>query len=280
MKTSRQLKDLINNIAKNNNISAQILLKQFFIDRFLERVSLSKYKNNFILKGGVLVASMVGATNRATKDMDFTIKGVHLSIAVVKHMIKEIICIEIDDSTVFELIDINEIRENATYMGYRVRLNVSLDKTNDIIQIDITTGDAVFPSAIRYDYQLLLENRTIKLKVYSIENVLAEKIETIITKGEFNTRMKDYYDCYILKTKYGKKIEYSVLKIAIWETLISRNTENFLYDISGTIDRLEKSEELASRWSDYCRQLKTSKDISYNETILAIKELLKGAQVL
>jgi len=101
VKTSRQLKDLINNIAKNNNISAQILLKQFFIDRFLERVSLSKYKNNIILKGGVLVASMVGATNRATKDMDFTIEGVHLSIAVVKHMIKEIICIEIDDSIVF-----------------------------------------------------------------------------------------------------------------------------------------------------------------------------------
>ena len=197
MNTSKQLKDLINNKAKQYNLNPQILLTRFFMERFLERISLSKYKNNFVLKGGILISSMVGVDFRMTKDMDLTIKNLPLNEMFIKNALEEISKIKIDDGTTFEILDVLPIREEFEYSGFRARLKCQLDRTQNIIQIDITTGDVITPSEVVYSYDLLIEKRKIDITCYPIETILAEKIESILSKNITTTRMKDFYDCYI-----------------------------------------------------------------------------------
>lgn len=182
MNTSKQLKDLINNKAKKFNLSPQILLTRFFMERFLERISLSKYKNNFILKGGILISSMVGVDFRMTKDMDLTIKNIPLNEVFIKNALIEITNIEIDDGTTFKLLDLQSIREEFEYSGFRARFSCVLDKTQNIIQLDITTGDVITPSEVKYSYELLIEKRKINITCYPIETILAEKVESILSK--------------------------------------------------------------------------------------------------
>jgi hypothetical protein len=207
MNTSRQLKDLINNKAKKFNLNPQTLLNRFFMERFLERISLSKYKNNFVLKGGILVSSIVGIDSRMTKDMDLAVQKLRLNEDVIKGVFKEIIAIEIDDATKFKLLSLVPIREGTDYHGFKAKLDVVFDKTKTGIQIDITAGDKITPREVRYSYQLLLENRCIDIASYPIETILSEKIECILSRSVANTRMKDYYDCYIL-SRLGNRSQF------------------------------------------------------------------------
>ena len=177
MNTSNQLKDLIKNKARQYNLNPQILLTRFFMERFLERISLSSYKYNFILKGGILISSMVGVGFRMTKDMDLTIKNFPLDEVFLKNALEDISKIKIDDGTTFEILDVLPIREDFDYSGFRARLKCQLDKTKNIIQIDITTGDIITPSEVVYSYDLLIEKRKIDITCYPIETILAEKIE-------------------------------------------------------------------------------------------------------
>lgn len=280
MNTSKQLKDLINNKAKKFNLSPQILLTRFFMERFLERISLSKYKNNFILKGGILISSMIGVDFRMTKDMDLTIKNLPLNEIFIKNALIEITNIEIDDRTKFKLLDLQLIREEFEYSGFRARFSCVLDKTQNIIQLDVTTGDVITPSEVKYSYELLLEKRKINITCYPIETILAEKIESILSKNITTTRIKDFYDCYMLSKLYIDEINKEDLIKAIKNTARTRKTEFIFDNIQKTINLIENDESLKFLWTAYSSQFDYAKKIKFESLIEEIKKLLKIIELI
>jgi predicted nucleotidyltransferase component of viral defense system len=275
MNSSQQLKDLINNKAKKFNLNPQTLLNRFFMERFLERISISKYKNNFVLKGGILISSMVGIDSRMTKDMDLVIQKLRLDENIIKNVLEEIIAIEIDDATRFTLLGLVPIREGADYQGLKARLDVTFDKTRTGIQIDITAGDKITPSEIRYSYHLLLENRSIDIASYPIETILSEKIECILSRSVANTRMKDYYDCYILSRQHEKPINYKTLLLALKNTVKVRKSEPVLENAGKNIELIKNDDSVKRSWLSYSKQFAYASGISFEEIISELETLLK-----
>lgn len=200
MKTSTQLKALVRNLSKQSNVEAEVLLRNFMLERFLERIAVSGFRRNFILKGGMLIAAMVGIDTRTTMDMDAIIKGQARTASEIIGIIEEILRTPIDDGVEFALRSIEEIREEANYPGYRVSIVAVFDKTRQTLKVDITTGDFVTPKEIEYSFKLMLEDRAISILAYNLETILAEKFETVVTRSVTNTRMRDFYDIYILTT--------------------------------------------------------------------------------
>lgn len=280
MDTSKQLKDLINNKAKQYNLNPQILLTRFFMERFLERISLSKYKNNFVLKGGILISSMVGVDFRMTKDMDLTIKNLPLNEMFIQNALEDISKIKIDDGTTFEILDVLPIREEFDYTGFRARLKCQLDRTQNIIQIDITTGDVITPSEVVYSYDLLIEKRKIDITCYPIETILAEKIESILSKNITTTRMKDFYDCYMLGKLYLQDLNKSNLILALNNTAKVRKTEFIFNDIKDTIDLISNDDNLNFLWQAYSSQFGYAKDITFENTIEQLTLILKFTNLI
>ncbi len=192
IKTSRQLKDLIRNVAKGNSGRSQLLIRNYAMERFLERVALSKYRDNFILKGGMLVSAMVGLDNRATMDIDTTIRNLSLDVEHAEQIVEEIASMELDDNIRFSIKDVSNIMDEAEYGGVRLSLDAFLDTMKIPLKIDISTGDAITPAEITYHYKLMFEQRYISLWAYPLETILAEKIETVLTRTIFNTRLRDF----------------------------------------------------------------------------------------
>jgi len=279
MKTSLQLKNLINNKAKKFNLNPQTLLNRFFMERFLERISISRYKNNFVLKGGILISSMVGIDSRMTKDMDLVIQKLRLDENAIKNVLEEIIAIEIDDATKFTLLGLVPIREGADYQGLKARLDVAFDKTKTVIQIDITAGDKITPSEIHYNYHLLLENRSIDIASYPIETILSEKIECILSRSVANTRMKDYYDCYILSRQQEKPINYETLLLALKNTIKARKSEPVLENVGKNIELIKNDDAVKRSWLAYSKQFAYASGISFEEVVLELEALLKKVGV-
>ena len=275
MNSSQQLKDLINNKAKKFNLNPQTLLNRFFMERFLERISISKYKNNFVLKGGILISSMVGIDSRMTKDMDLVIQKLRLDENIIKNVLEEIFAIEIDDATKFTLLGLVPIREGADYQGLKARLDVAFDKTKTVIQIDITAGDKITPSEIHYSYHLLLENRSIDIASYPIETILSEKIECILSRSVANTRMKDYYDCYILSRQQEKPINYETLLLALKNTIKARKSEPVLENVGKNIELIKNDDSVKHFWLAYSKQFAYASGISFEEIISEFEVLLK-----
>lgn len=275
MNTSNQLKDLIKNKARQYNLNPQILLTRFFMERFLERISLSSYKFNFVLKGGILISSMVGVGFRMTKDMDLTIKNFPLDEVFLKNALEDISKIKIDDGTTFEILDVLPIREDFDYSGFRARLKCQLDKTKNIIQIDITTGDIITPSEVIYSYDLLIEKRKIAITCYPIETILAEKIESILSKNITTTRMKDFYDCYMFGKLYIKDLNRNNLILALKNTAKVRKTEFIFNSIKETIDLISDDDNLNYSWQAYSSQFNYAKDISFENAIGQLTQILK-----
>ena len=197
MKNAMQLKAIMKKLAKENQISAQLVLQNYMLERFLERVSLSPYRDNYIIKGGFLISSMVGLNSRATMDMDATIKGYPVTQDAVQKMIEQILTVPVDDDITFTFKSIGEIREGDEYTGYRVALTADFPPMAVPLKLDITTGDKITPREIQYDYKLMLEDRHIQVMAYNLATILAEKLETVISRSDQNTRPRDYYDVYI-----------------------------------------------------------------------------------
>lgn len=227
IKSSRQLKDLIRNLSKKNAADAQILMRSYMMERFLERVSLSAYRDRFILKGGMLVAAMVGLGVRSTMDLDATVKGADVNAKDVEKMISEIIMVPIEDGIIFQVNSISEIMEEAEYPGIRVTMTALFDGVRTPLKIDISTGDAITPKEIRYSFKLMLEDRSIAILAYNLETVLAEKLETIITRTTTNTRMRDFYDISVLLQLYGDTLNRQFLH-ELLATARKRGTERHL----------------------------------------------------
>ena len=224
IKTSRQLKALVRNLTKGDSLQAQIIMRNYVMERFLERISLSKYRNNFILKGGMLVSAMVGLDTRSTMDIDTTIKNMPLSVENASEMIEEIIAVPIDDGMTFSIKSVGEIMDEAEYTGVRVNLEATLETMRTPLKVDISTGDIITPREVLYTFKLMFEERTISILAYNLETVLAEKMETVIARGVANTRLRDYYDLYILQNEYTHAISMEQFKAAFLATCKKRNS--------------------------------------------------------
>ena len=273
--TARQLKDLIRNMSKKKSADAQILMRNYMMERFLERISLSEYKNQFILKGGMLVAAMVGLDARATMDLDATIKGTNVSVEDVEMIISQIISIPLDDGVSFRIKRISEIMEEADYPGVRVSMETKFDGVIAPLKIDISTGDIITPREIKYNFNLMLENRTIEVWAYNLETVLAEKLETVISRNVTNTRMRDFYDIYILQKLYGEQLSKDVLWDALVATAKKRETLEQIEteDIDEVFDEIQSSSVMENLWKAYQRNYSYSADIPWHTIMKSIRTL-------
>jgi predicted nucleotidyltransferase component of viral defense system len=273
MKSSTQLKALIRNLAKEKNINAQILMRNYMLERLLERISLSKYRFNFVLKGGMLVAAMVGLDARATIDMDATIKGYPLSEESVKGIFEEILAVPIDDGTQMRIKHIDAIRDEANYNGLRVSLEAIFDGIRTSLKIDITAGDKITPREISYRFNLMLEDRQIDIFAYNLETVLAEKLETVISRGITNTRMRDFYDIFILLKMHSDSLDKELLAKALASTAENRGTSGSFADGRVIIDEVSKDIPMQGLWESYRKKYSYAEDISWDEMMAAVLDL-------
>lgn len=242
MKNAMQLKSIIKNLAKEKHISAQLVMQNFMLERLLERISVSKYQQNFILKGGFLIAAMVGLDTRATMDMDATIKEMPVNEQTVWEMFEEICKIELEDEVTFSVRSIGEIREEDIYTGYRVSLSANYPPMAVPLKLDITTGDKIIPKEIEYQFKLLLEDRSISVLAYNLETIMAEKLETVISRGDQNTRPRDYYDIYILTKLQYLNIDPNALAAALSATAEKRGSKTVVKDYHRIMDVVRNSE--------------------------------------
>ena len=273
--TARQLKDLIRNMSKKKSADAQILMRNYMMERFLERISLSEYKNQFILKGGMLVAAMVGLDARATMDLDATIKGTNVSVEDVEMIISQIISIPLNDGVSFRIKRISEIMEEADYPGVRVSLETKFDGVITPLKIDISTGDVITPREIKYKFNLMLEDRTIEVWAYNLETVLAEKLETVISRNVTNTRMRDFYDIYILQKLHGEQLKKQVLWNALVATARKRGTLQQVEsgDTKEVFDEVETSSVMENLWKAYQKNYYYAANISWQMVMQSIRFL-------
>lgn len=273
--TARQLKDLIRNLSKKKSADAQTLMRNYMMERFLERISLSEYRDQFILKGGMLVAALVGLDARSTMDLDATIKGINVSLTDVETIISRIISIPIDDGVSFRIKRISEIMEEADYPGIRVSMETKFDGVITPLKIDISTGDVITPREIRYSFNLMLDNRTIKVWAYNLETVFAEKLETVISRNIANTRMRDFYDIYILQKLYGEQLSKDVLWDALVATAKKRGTLEQIEaeDIDDVFDEIQSSSVMENLWKAYQRNYSYADDLSWHTVMDAVRVL-------
>jgi len=269
-----QLKEIIKNIAKEKNISAQLVMQNFMLERFLERVSVSKYQDSFMLKGGFLIAAIVGLDSRATMDMDATIKGLPVTEDTVKEMFIEICDIPLQDDVTFSFISIGDIREDDEYSGFRVSLSANFPPMAVPLKLDITTGDKITPKEISYEFKLLLEDRSIRVLAYNLETVLAEKLETIISRGDQNTRPRDFYAVYILSMLQSNNIEMEQLKSAIHATAVKRGSSLVLTNYEAILGAIQSSEIMQNHWRRYQKDFEYANDISFEDTCISVRNLM------
>ena len=274
-----QLKAKIKNISKEKNISAQLVLQKYMMERFIERLALSDFQDQMIIKGGLLISSIVGLDSRATMDIDMTLKGKPVNEVFILDYINEISRININDEVKFDVVSITEIREMDDYFGFRVSLIAGIGTMKIPLKIDITTGDKIIPSEISYEYPLMFENRSIKIKAYNLETILSEKIETIISRGNQNTRMRDFYDVYILLKLKSKNIDYNILRLAIEETSQKRDSLNLLLKYKEIISNIENNNEMLVRWENYRNSFNYARTIDFNEICKLLTEILEEIDI-
>ena len=274
MKNAMQLKAVIKNISKDKHISAQLVMQNYMLERLLERISVSKYHQNFILKGGFLIAAMVGLDTRATMDIDATIKAWPVNEESIKKMFLDICKIDVHDDVVFEFKKIGEIREGDEYTGYRVSLSANYPPMAVPLKLDITTGDKITPREIEYRFKLLLEDREISVLAYNLETVLAEKLETIVSRGDQNTRPRDYYDIYILSKLQYKNIKTEYLKAALKATSKKRGSSDILKNYKNIIDVVRSSDAMIKQWKTYQKDFEYATDISFSEVCDAVVQMM------
>jgi predicted nucleotidyltransferase component of viral defense system len=277
IQTSRQLKALVRNLSKGNSVKAQIIIRNYMMERFLEHLSLSRYRNNLILKGGTLVAAIIGLDNRSTMDVDTTVKDVDLSSESVREIIGEITAVEIDDGMVFEIKSIEPIMDESDYPGIRVMMETMLETMRTPLKIDFSTGDVITPHEVAYSFKLMFEKRTISILAYNIETVLAEKLETLLSRGTANTRMRDFYDIFALEESQSKSISEETLRSAFAATMKKRGSSAIAVDADLIIGEVEADSGLMALWSGYQRKFDYAADISWEMAIGAVKKLVKMA---
>ncbi len=272
--TPEQVKGRIKNFARQNNTDARILMRIYMMERFLERVSISEYKDNFIIKGGILVTSMVGVSLRSTMDIDTSVINQELSKESARDIVSKIIDIAIEDGVIFEIKEVSDIMDEMEYPGIRLSINAVMGNMITPIKIDISTGDIITPHAVEYEYKLMLEDRAISLWSYNLETILAEKLQTVLARGVLNTRMRDFYDLNILYMTYESKMDIHILKLAFSVTCKKRGTENLIRKGQSILFTISKDENLKKLWKLYQNKYSYANEMSYDSIMKNIDKLI------
>jgi predicted nucleotidyltransferase component of viral defense system len=249
--TPEQIKGRIKSVAKQNNADARTLMRIYMMERFLERLAQSEYRDNFIIKGGILVTAMIGVAHRSTMDIDTSMKNLNLSAEDALRVVNQVKDIDLDDGVSFEVKDVSNIMDEMEYPGIRVTMNANVGRLITPLKIDISTGDVITPRAIEFNYDLLLEDRSISLWSYNLETILAEKLQTVLARGILNTRMRDFYDIRMLLDTYEDKVNKAVLKDAFAATCNKRGTDHLQEQAAEIIKIIEADEQLQVLWRAY-----------------------------
>lgn len=274
MMNADKLKNIISKKAHGNSNISQKFYQLFYFERILERISISNYKGKIILKGGLLLTSIIGEDERTTKDMDATLKGIPLTKNDVEKVFNEIFSIDIDDGVVFKIISIKDIRLEDEYGGFRLNILSKLDNNKTYICVELTTGDVITPREMKYNYNSIFEDKKIPIMSYTLETVLAEKFQTIVTRGLFNTRLKDFYDVYILINTKMKELSKDNLIKAIKNTFKRRETNIDIEQFNEVIKDLRDDNNISNLWNEYVSKNLYAKDIEFEDTINAIKQIV------
>lgn len=273
--TAKQLKDKVKNMSGGNGEVAQALIRTYFMERFLERVSVSEYRNNFILKGGMLVASIVGVDMRATMDIDTTVKALPLNEKDARAIIERIGELQLEDGVTFKITSVKEIMEEFDYPGVRMMIEANLERMRQPFKIDISTDDAITPGAVEYKYKLMFEDRSISVLSYNLETLLAEKMQTILARGLANTRMRDFYDVYEIMNSKADQISFDVLKKAFAATCMKRETSFGEEEVRETLDKIKDDSGLEEMWNRFKRVNYFVDDLPWGEVSETIVDNLE-----
>ena len=257
------------------NLNYYESLQRFMFERILERISVSEYQDNFILKGGLLLAAMFGVENRTTKDMDTTIIGIDISKDKMVNVLNEILSIDLNDEVKFDIVSITDIREEDDYGGNKYHITGRVNSTKVNLEIDISTGDKVTPKELKFKYPLLFEDRSILINSYNIETILAEKIETVLRRGKYNSRMKDYYDIYLFLTKLRNEINISILKDAIDNTFTKRDSFEYLNDYDEIIKSIIDSDRIKTNWKSYSNKNSYANNLEVDQIMILLNDFIK-----
>lgn len=277
MRNAMQLKAKIKNIAVEKNVSPQLVLQNYMMERLLKRISISKYKNNFIIKGGLLISSMIGIDFRTTMDMDTTIKNLPLNEESIKDLFEQICAINADDNISFSLDRVEPIRKDDLYSGFRVHLLTALDPVSVPVKVDVTIGDAITPKEIDFEYKPMFSDEMILIKSYNLETLLAEKLETIISRSVQNTRPRDFYDIYILEKLFSDRIDFMLLARAIRATFSKRGTAKAIVDYSEILSEIVADGAMNERWIGYTKEYSYTTGISFKNTVASAMRILNKA---
>lgn len=273
IKNPRQLKDWINNMAKKNDLVANTILQNFMMERFLERVAISKYHDNFILKGGFLIAAMVGLDMRSTMDMDTTIKGLPIGKHEIVKIVNEILEVHIEDNIVFTLASIKSIHDTGGYEDFRLGIRATFYTIKANMKLDITTGDVIIPREVDYEFKLMFEDRSIQVKAYNLNTILAEKVESILVRNVTNTRARDFYDVYILLKTRQQDIKSDELLIAITKKAEERGSLEYIKNNNKYLMDIRESIDLQKIWEAYQRKYIYAKDIIFMDIIEVLEAI-------
>lgn len=272
--TPEQIKGRIKSVAKQNNADARTLMRIYMMERFLERLAQSEYRDNFIIKGGILVTAMIGVAHRSTMDIDTSMKNLNLSAEDALRVVNQVKDIDLDDGVSFEVKDVSNIMDEMEYPGIRVTMNATVGRLITPLKIDISTGDVITPRAIEFNYDLLLEDRSISLWSYNLETILAEKLQTVLARGILNTRMRDFYDIRMLLDTYEDKVNKAVLKDAFAATCKKRGTDHLQEQAEEIIKIIEADEQLQVLWRAYQKKYSYAADIDYASVISGARKLM------
>ena len=272
--TPEQIKGRIKSAAKQNNADARTLMRIYMMERFLERLAQSEYRDNFIIKGGILVTAMIGVAHRSTMDIDTSMKNLNLSAEDALRVVNQVKDIDLDDGVSFEVKDVSNIMDEMEYPGIRVTMNANVGRLITPLKIDISTGDVITPRAIEFNYDLLLEDRSISLWSYNLETILAEKLQTVLARGILNTRMRDFYDIRMLLDTYEDKVNKVVLKDAFAATCNKRGTDHLQEQAEEIIKIIEADEQLQALWRAYQKKYSYAAEIDYASVINGVRKLM------
>ena len=272
--TPEQIKGRIKSVAKQNNADARTLMRIYMMERFLERLAQSEYRDNFIIKGGILVTAMIGVAHRSTMDIDTSMKNLNLSAEDALRVVNQVKDIDLDDGVSFEVKDVSNIMDEMEYPGIRVTMNANVGRLITPLKIDISTGDVITPRAIEFNYDLLLEDRSISLWSYNLETILAEKLQTVLARGILNTRMRDFYDIRMLLDTYEDKVNKAVLKDAFAATCKKRGTDHLQEQAEEIIKIIEADEQLQVLWRAYQKKYTYAAEIDYASVISGVRKLM------
>ena len=273
MKTSEQIKGAIRNISKKTGVNPNSLLQMCLFEGILEKLSKSKYSENFILKGGLLISSLIGVDMRSTMDMDTTLRGIPLNEVSITKILNEILAIEIDSDIEYKLIKLSPIRQKDVYEDFCASISCIFGKINATLNIDITTGDVITPREMNYSYSKILEEGTIPIMTYTIETILAEKFETISSRNITTTRARDFYDLYMIYSIYKDKIDKGILRKAIERTSKYRGSFETALQYKEIVELFRESETPKKLWKKYIQNNPYAKDVDFLDTISVYEEI-------